>query len=473
MRTPSLLSLRQGRVRTARASIVWHDTPDGALAEAGLVLSQGGGASRGQWRLERRQDAGWLPGHAAPFLAEGPAPGALGHRLPDGLAPMAAFHGTRRLVTLDGGAWLAVLDGTLRGVVQDRPACRLYLHGEAAEMAALALRLGEAVRLSVPRAALAAEAACVATGREPVRPRGGAPAIPPGSSVGGALCLAVAQLADTILHWAGHVPGAQSPEPVHQMRVAIRRLRSALGVFRRVVQPASGPAWLDELDGALRSLAAALGAARDWDVFLAETGAEIAEAFAGDRRIDRLLAEAGRRRAASYAALAAHLQDAAWTKLQLTLALLPTAQPWLAQASPEQASQLAAPVEPFAAHALDRRLKQVVAPGKSVTHLSAEALHDVRKHAKRLRYATEFFAPLFSAKQVRRYLPRLERLQEVLGGVNDTAVAAGLMAQLGGGADRAFASGVVQGFGAGRSAHASRRVERAWSRFLRAAPFWA
>ena len=84
MRTPALLSLRQGRVRTARASIIWHDTPDGALAEAGLVLSHEGGASRGQWRLERRQDAGWLPGHAAPLVAEASGQDALGHRLPDG-----------------------------------------------------------------------------------------------------------------------------------------------------------------------------------------------------------------------------------------------------------------------------------------------------------------------------------------------------------------------------------------------------
>ena len=107
-----------------------------------------------------------------------------------------------------------------------------------------------------------------------------------------------------------------------------------------------------------------------------------------------------------------------------------------------------------------------------MAHLPAEALHDIRKHAKRLRYAIEFFSPLFPAKPVRRYLSRLERLQEALGAVNDTAVAAGLMAQLGGDADRAFATGVVLGFGAGQGARAVRRVERAWSRFYRAAPFW-
>ncbi len=101
-----------------------------------------------------------------------------------------------------------------------------------------------------------------------------------------------------------------------------------------------------------------------------------------------------------------------------------------------------------------------------------DQLHEVRKQVKKLRYATEFFAPLFPEKQVRKYLPRLERLQAVLGRVNDRAVAAGLLAQLGGGADRAFACGVVLGFAACRADDSRGEVAHAWDKFRRAAPFW-
>ena len=477
LRAPALSDRRQGRLRANRASIVWHDSAGGALAEQGLSLSQGANPSSPMnWRLERLRPVGydWLPAHAPPLLAEDASPDALGHALPDGLAPVAAFYGMRRSMALGGeGACLTVLEGTLRGLTQDRPTCRLILRGEAMEMGALASRLAEAARLRVPRAGLAAEAIAVATGREP-RPRHiGTPSVAAGASVGDALGLAVAHLADVILYWAALVPGAQSAEPVHQMRVALRRLRSVLAVFGRVAQPEPGqPSWLDELDAALQAVAARLGTARDWDVFLDETGVELSGAFGQDRRVGRLLAASGRRRAAIYAALPGSLEEVGWGRLQLTLGLLPTTRPWHADATVAQQLSLAAPIQPFAAQALQRRLKRVIAPGKSVAHLSPGALHDVRKQAKRLRYTAELFAPLFPVKPVRKYLDRLEHLQAALGTVNDAVVAAGLLVQLGGGADRAFAAGIVQGYGAGRGAESARRVARAWSKFYRATPFW-
>ena len=89
-----------------------------------------------------------------------------------------------------------------------------------------------------------------------------------------------------------------------------------------------------------------------------------------------------------------------------------------------------------------------------------------------MRYATEFFAPLFAGKAARKYIARLADLQEVLGAVNDTATAATLTGQLAGGADRAFAAGVIQGFGAARGRRALAKVQDAWERFTRASPFW-
>ena len=391
----------------------------------------------------------------------------------DAATPLRGEDAATPLRGEDAATQICLLEGTLRGVAQDRPACRIILHGQPRATAALARALSETARLTVPRAGLAAQALAAALGQEPAPRHTGAPSIPTACSTAGALRLATAHLADVILHWAPLVPGGRSAEPVHQMRVAVRRLRSGLAVFRRVAQPEQGgPLWLDELAAQLKTIAARLGAARDWDVFLAETGRDVGRAFAHDRRMAGLLAAAARRRAAAYAALTTTLAGKAWQLLELELALLPTAQPWNDHATGARAERLAAPVEDFAPRALRRQLKALLAPGPSVADLPAEELHAIRKRAKRLRYAIEVFAPLYPEKPVRKYLARLERLQAVLGTVNDTAVAGGLLAQLGGGADRAFAAGVVQGFAAAGHAGAAGQVQRAWGKLCSAHPFW-
>jgi len=103
--------------------------------------------------------------------------------------------------------------------------------------------------------------------------------------------------------------------------------------------------------------------------------------------------------------------------------------------------------------------------------LPPDALHELRKDAKRLRYAAEFFAPLFPVKPTRRFLERLVDLQEALGAVNDSHVAAALMARLGGG-DRGFATGVVQGYVAARSAGLAAGASRAWKKLGQQDCFW-
>ena len=131
-----------------------------------------------------------------------------------------------------------------------------------------------------------------------------------------------------------------------------------------------------------------------------------------------------------------------------------------------------APNRQYGAQALARRLKPLLAMGHDLSRLQAAELHEIRKQAKRLRYATEFFGPFFVEKAVRKYLPKLEHLQEVLGTVNDAAVAVTLTSQLAGGADRAFAAGVIQGFGAARARRSAAKVEEAWARFVKASVFW-
>jgi CHAD domain-containing protein len=323
----------------------------------------------------------------------------------------------------------------------------------------------------VPRAGLAADAIALARGEAPAPRHLGAPDVVPGLSVADALVLVTGHLADVILHWAPLAPIGEAPQPVHQMRVAVRRLRSALSLFRRAAAGASGAGWGD-LGAQVKVLADRLGAARDWDVFTHGTAPAVRDAFAADKRVAALLAAAGRKRVAAYAALRDYLASETWRHLALRLALLPTARPWADAPDPAQAALLAGPASAYAAQALRRQYKLLTRAGADFAALSPDARHEVRKQAKKLRYAVEFVAPLFAAKPARRFLLRLETLQEALGTVNDAHVAADLMGQLGGGADRAFAAGAVQGYLAAHTAKAAAEGAKAWSKFARQEIFW-
>jgi triphosphatase len=89
---------------------------------------------------------------------------------------------------------------------------------------------------------------------------------------------------------------------------------------------------------------------------------------------------------------------------------------------------------------------------------------------KRLRYAAEFFAPLFPGKQASRFIRRLAVLQERLGLFNDTAVAEALLRDLN--STPGHAAGLVLGFTAARGARSRPKIADAWVRLRRVDPFW-
>ena len=247
------------------------------------------------------------------------------------------------------------------------------------------------------------------------------------------------------------------------MRVATRRLRSALSIFKHV---AACPE-MEPLSAALRGTAAELGAARDWDVFLDGTGSRIREAFPEDRSVKALLSAAQRKRAEAYAGLRAHLSSAAFRELQVALGCAAALRPW--EASGDEA--LHHGTAPFASKVLARRLRRVRRAGRGLDTLPVEALHELRKDCKRLRYAAEFFEPLFPHKAARRFLRRLAALQEELGMLNDGAVASGLMAHLGR-PGRSYAAGLVIGFATAGVEGRRAPIATCWKRFKRTDPFW-
>lgn len=198
------------------------------------------------------------------------------------------------------------------------------------------------------------------------------------------------------------------PEAVHQLRVGLRRLRAAIGVFKPLLAEADR----QRIETELKWLAQECDAARDLDVFIRDVfhPAALEAPFAGLAVLGRHLLGA---RGQAYDRVLATIASPRYALLMLeTTAWVETA------ALPD------APVAPFAVEALSRLHHQVEKRARDLTDLDAEARHHLRIRAKRLRYAAEFFADLFPARRRRkRYLKALERMQDSLGALNDLAVA--------------------------------------------------
>jgi len=259
----------------------------------------------------------------------------------------------------------------------------------------------------------------------------------------------------------------EDSESVHQMRVAIRRLRSALNVFAAVVpKPLSAT-----LAARLGALGGCLGEARDWDVFIADAlpavpaGDPAAGMFAELRR--HALARRDQAREAARAAV----NSARYRALTAALRAWFGRAGWRGKMAAAETAALDRMVVPFARRQLDRRCRRLRRQSKHLAALPPAERHAVRIAAKKLRYATEFFLPLFPAKPARRYVKALAALQDVLGTLNDCATARRLLAELSA-APETRATAATLAAADAREAQALARLDTLWRRFTRRRAFW-
>jgi CHAD domain-containing protein len=217
----------------------------------------------------------------------------------------------------------------------------------------------------------------------------------------------------------------ENPEFVHQMRVALRRLRSALRLFR----PHLPAPIMRDVKPELQWLAAQLGKVRDWDVLVGETLPRLLRAQPGARpgAAERAIVAAvkARRDAAArsmHRALRSRRFAALLSELARVLALLQLDEPAAAKKRPRLST--------FAAHKLQKAHARLRFKPRELQGMTPDARHQVRIDAKRLRYAVEFFSSLYPPKAAARYAERLAALQDALGTLNDHAVAADLLASL-------------------------------------------
>jgi triphosphatase len=453
----------QGRQSLAA---MYLDTPDGRLAAAGLA-----------WRL-RRESRRWVQtlkaGGSGPLLRfehEVPRPTAtpdaqlhagtaVGDRLlallrqadADGMQPGLRFRTevrrSRRVIRTRGAVVeLALDEGRIVAGELERRVLELEfecLSGSRAAMLDLARRWQRRFGLLMDPHSKSERGSLLAQGlRHPAVRKAGIPRYPAKAGTDQAFAAVLDECLDQVLrNAAGLCDGAseQRVDHVHQLRVGLRRLRSAFRSFRGWVQTPP-PA----LQDGLRGLFAELGRARDGDVM--DSGVAAALAAVGAPALPP-------RRPAAISEPGALLRAPAVQALLLDLVIWRTTgqdpRPAPTGAGGTQAPRLADVTQALSALAPQpdpdratsarhespsdshrrrarKRLRawhQTIAQqAQAFETLDESSLHALRKRIKRQRYAVEFLAPLLPRRALSRYLKLLARAQERMGELNDLFVA--------------------------------------------------
>ena len=297
--------------------------------------------------------------------------------------------------------------------------------------------------------------------------------IPPTTNFDDLIAMVIANaLSHFAANWAS-LRETDAPESIHQLRVALRRLRSALGVFRRTLQLPE----LEDIRSEARRIASALGPARECDAFRANALAgPYGDGTDQHRGARGLLDAVEARRREGYAAARRLIDDPRTSLFVLDVQNVLARRAWRTAVAPENLGLLTSEARAYAVAVLDRLRHRALKRGKHLPDMPDVERHELRIALKNLRYAVEFFGSLFAKpKEVRSYLGAVADLQEDLGAHNDAATANAFIEALGLPPDGNvhFASGYLLGWYRHGTLVADSHLASKWKDFKRQSIFWS
>ena len=476
---------------------VYFDTPDLLLARSGVELR----VRRQGWQNIQAVKArgAYAAGLAQRDELEVAVPDAQPHAVPvperiadadlrqlveqavaEGLAPIFETDIRRweRSISYGGGRLSVCLDrGVVRIGAKESALCELEIEleeGPVGLVFELAQELLSHVPLRVAHTGKSKRGYDLLLDRQPEPEKADRPTLDRQMLLEEVLSLSVRSCVRQIAANEPVVCRGDDPEGVHQMRVGLRRLRSLFTVFAPVLPAAQ----TDYFKAELKWLASELGAARDYDVFRDEILRPVHACFPEAPGMAGLLKEAGRSGALAYERARAAIADRRYTRLLLDLSRWIAEAGWREQNLTEAGVQLFAPARDYADALLEHRYRKLRKNGKRLLNGPPADRHLLRIHVKKMRYTAEFFSELYPQKKTKSFLNDLAALQEVLGHMNDAAVAESLLLPKGmaglSGKDlqRAHAAGLVLGWHGHASSEGGRKLDKLWRRLRSGEIFW-
>jgi inorganic triphosphatase YgiF len=264
-------------------------------------------------------------------------------------------------------------------------------------------------------------------------------------------------------------------EYLHQMRVGLRRLRSAVSLFSPIYPEIA----YGSLDRELKWLWEALSSARDWDVFVTEAVARVSAHFLNSPGMAELKDRCGKRRRHYNHEARVAVESQRYTELILKLSIFACTpsrdESFFSGPAHSTVSKSKTPVREFAEPLLERRRRRSRRYGKRLASLSEPELHALRIAIKKHRYAAEFFAGAYPHKEAKRYIQSLSEAQDILGAMNDAANVERLLSEVSfenDGKDLHEARGIMLGWSVRPMLCDKNRLMTAWKNFVETEPFW-
>ena len=415
---------------TQRLTATYYDTPELDLLANRVTLRRRTGGSDAGWHLKVPAGDARLEVHRPPGRSGSPVPAELTalvrsllrDRTPQ---PVVRLRTTRALTQLldGGGRVLAeVADDAVTATVLGQESSTAWrelevelVHGAARLLPVVARRLR---RQGVVPAAYPSKLARALGGHLPAGPVPNGHRGPRhGSGAGDVVLTHLRGQRDALLACDPRVR-LDAHDGVHQMRVATRRLRSALATFRPLFTHDSTSGLREELSW----LAAVLGTARDAEVLRDLLTAELAvlpESLRHGPVAERITTDLDEAYRSAHTGAVAELDGPRYLALLAALDAFVAGPPFTRAAHRQADREIPALIRRAV-----RRVTRDLDAARTETDLDARELrsHDVRKAAKRARYAAEAATSLFGA-QARPLAKQMRTVQETLGSHQDALLA--------------------------------------------------
>jgi len=275
-------------------------------------------------------------------------------------------------------------------------------------------------------------------------------------------------LFECLAHAGANVPAvlAGNSDGLHQLRVGLRRLRSALSTFGKSLPD------LTALNQRAKALTNAVGPARDLDVFLSDLFAPAVAQLGGQHGFEILRQRAERARDRAWAQAMAEIAKPDFAKFQDDVAAAASAKLWAGDGRLSLAA--------VAPDLMARHLKRAKRRGQTLLTAAPPERHRLRIALKKLRYTGEFFAPLYAPKAVTGFMGPLKELQDLLGHLNDAAQVRShlgrlMMEETGEAvlqADLSHATGLLLGWHQAQADRLLAKTAKRWKAFKKAEVFW-
>lgn len=266
---------------------------------------------------------------------------------------------------------------------------------------------------------------------------------------------------------------ASDAEGIHQMRIGLRRLRTAMSLFAGIIPGTK----TDDIKVELKWLTAELSPSRELGVFLAEVVHPL-EGSAHSVELQPLTGELAKRRDAALERAKAAVRSQRFRNLTLDVAEWLEIGRWRRPQDMLLRVRCEEPVETTVIAQLNRRWRKIRKRGRRLLELDARQRHKLRIQAKKIRYASEFFEGLFPEKKMRKrrqkFLAAVKDIQDCLGDLNDISVhitrSKEIVAEM---SDVTFAAGLVIGYEEAREKAVLAAAARAHKTFSKVQPYWA